>query len=490
MPEEEKKQPKKLVPKKYPMPEQDPRERIKNFDEVPLGQDAQTAILEAQRCLQCKRTPNRKVCMDGCPVEIDIPAFIRKVQEGDFAEAIKIIRQSQNLPAVCGRVCPYENQCEGYCVVGKKNEPVGIGRLERFLADWERKEQKHGKIEVPPPTGKKVAVVGGGPAGLTVAGDLAKLGHKVTVFEALQYSGGVLIYGIPEFRLPKEIVRAEVDYLSRMGVEIKNDYVIGKLETVDELLNSYDSVFVGTGAGLPDWTGLKGENLNGIMSANEFLTRVNLMKAFKFPEYDTPVRVGDRVVTIGGGNVAMDCARTSLRLGCKESVILYRRSDAELPARREEIHHAKEEGVKFELLSAPLEFIGDDCGNVKQIKAIRMQLGEPDASGRRRPVKIPGSEFTLDAQTVLIAIGQSPNPLVPMTTPDLKTTKEGTIAVDQDGRTSKKGVFAGGDIASGAATVILAMGDGKKAAKAMHRYMMEDPSWPAPEVFEKLSCEM
>ncbi|HJX04907.1 MAG TPA: NADPH-dependent glutamate synthase, partial [Thermoplasmata archaeon] len=387
-------------------------------------------------------------------------------------------------------VCPYENQCEGLCVVGKKNEPVGIGRLERFLADWERKEQKHGKIEVPPPTGKKVAIVGGGPAGLTVAGDLAKLGHKVTVFEALQYSGGVLIYGIPEFRLPKEIVRAEVDYLSRMGVEIKNDYVVGKLDTVDELLMSYDTVFVATGAGLPDWTGLKGENLNGIMSANEFLTRVNLMKAFKFPEYDTPIRVGERVVTIGGGNVAMDCARTSLRLGCKESVILYRRSDAELPARREEIHHAKDEGVRFELLSAPLEFIGDDCGSVKQIKAIRMQLGEPDSSGRRRPVKIPDSEFVLDAQTVLIAIGQSPNPLVPMTTPDLKTTKEGTIAVDPEGRTSKKAVFAGGDIASGAATVILAMGDGKRAAKAMHKYMMQDPSWPAPEVFEKLTCEM
>ncbi|MCU0852989.1 MAG: NADPH-dependent glutamate synthase [Thermoplasmata archaeon] len=487
---EEEKKPKKIVPKKYPMPEQDPKERVHNFNEVPIGQDAQTAIAEAQRCLQCKRGPNRKVCMDGCPVEIDIPRFIKQVQLGEFAEAIRIIRENQNLPAVCGRVCPYENQCEGFCIVGKKNEPVGIGRLERFLADWERREQKHGKVEVPPPTGKKVAVVGGGPAGLTVAGDLAKLGHKVTVFEALQYCGGVLIYGIPEFRLPKEIVRAEVDYLRRMGVEIHNDYVIGKLETVDELLKSYDAVFVGTGAGLPDWTNLKGENLNGIMSANEFLTRVNLMKAFKFPEYDTPIRVGDRVVTIGGGNVAMDCARTSLRLGCKESVILYRRSDAELPARREEIHHAKDEGVRFELLAAPLEFIGDAQGNVQQVKAIRMQLGEPDASGRRRPVKIPGSEFLIDAQTVLIAIGQSPNPLVPMTTPDLKTTKEGTIAVDENGRTSKMGVFAGGDIASGAATVILAMGDGKRAAKAMHKFITGDRTWPAPEVFEKLSCEM
>lgn len=489
MPEEEKK-PKKIVPKKYPMPEQAPSERIKNFDEVPIGQDDQTAILEAKRCLQCKPGPNRKLCMDGCPVEIEIPRFIKKVQEGDFEEAIRIIREKQNLPAVCGRVCPYENQCEGNCIVGKKNEPVGIGRLERFLADWERKQQTHGKIQVPPSTGKKVAVVGAGPAGLTVAGDLAKLGHKVTMFEALQYCGGVLIYGIPEFRLPKEIVRAEVDYIRRSGVEIHNDYVIGKLDTVDELLKDYEAVFVATGAGLPDWTDLSGENLNGIMSANEFLTRVNLMKAFKFPEYDTPVRVGERVVTIGGGNVAMDCARTSLRLGCKESVILYRRSDAELPARREEIHHAKDEGVRFELLAAPVKFIGDDCGNVKQVEAIRMQLGEPDASGRRRPIKIEGSNFIIEAQTVLIAIGQSPNPLVPMTTPDLKTTKEGTIAVDEEGRTSKKGVWAGGDIASGAATVILAMGDGKRAAKSMHRYLTEDKSWPAPEVFEKLSCEI
>ena len=487
---EEEKKPKKIVPKKYPMPEQDPKERVHNFNEVPLGQDAQVAIAEAQRCLQCKRGPNRKVCMDGCPVEIDIPVFIKKVQEGNFEEAMRIIREKQNLPAVCGRVCPYENQCEGFCIVGKKNEPVGIGRLERYLADWERKQGKTGMIEVPPPTGKKIAVVGGGPAGLTVAGDLARLGHKVTIFEALQYCGGVLIYGIPEFRLPKEIVRAEVDYIRRMGVEIFNDFVVGKLETVDEMLKDYDAVFVGTGAGLPDWTGLQGENLNGILSANEFLTRVNLMKGYKFPEYDTPIRVGERVVTIGGGNVAMDCARTSLRLGCKESVILYRRSDAELPARREEIHHAKEEGVRFELLAAPLEFIGDECGNVKQVRAIRMQLGEPDASGRRRPIKIPGSEFLIDAQTVLIAIGQSPNPLVPMTTPDLKTTKEGTIAVDPEGRTSKKGVFAGGDIASGAATVILAMGDGKRAAKAMHKYLTEDPSWPSPEVFEKLYCEI
>lgn len=487
---EEEKKPKKIVPKKYPMPEQDAKERIKNFNEVPLGQDPQTAIQEAQRCLQCKASPNRKLCKDGCPVEIDIPRFIKQVQEGNFAEAIRIIREKQNLPAVCGRVCPYENQCEGLCVVGKKNQPVGVGRLERFLADWERNQQHHAEIDVPPSTGKKVAVVGGGPAGLTVAGDLAKLGHKVTLFEALQYCGGVLIYGIPEFRLPKEIVKAEVDYIRRSGVEIHNDYVVGKLDTVDELLKEHDAVFVGTGAGLPDWTDLPGENLNGIMSANEFLTRTNLMKAFKFPDYDTPIRVGETVVTIGGGNVAMDCARTALRLGCKESVILYRRSDAELPARREEIHHAKEEGVRFELLAAPVKFMGDECGNVKQVEAIRMQLGEPDASGRRRPVKIEGSNFLIDAQTVLIAIGQNPNPLVPMTTPDLKVTKEGTIAVDPEGRTSKKGVFAGGDIASGAATVILAMGDGKRAARAMHKYLTEDPSWPAPEVFEKLACEM
>jgi glutamate synthase (NADPH/NADH) small chain len=486
MAEEKKKS--KIVPKKYPMPEQDPKERVRNFDEVPLGQDGETAILEAKRCLQCKPSPNRKICKDGCPVEIDVPAFVKQVADGDFAGAMKTIRSKQNLPAVCGRVCPYENQCEGMCVLGKKNEPVGIGRLERFLADWERNEQAHGKIEMPPSTGKKVAVVGAGPAGLTVAGDLAKLGHKVTLFEALQYSGGVLVYGIPEFRLPKAIVRAEVDFIRRSGVEIKNDYVVGKLDTVDDLLEEYDAVFVGTGAGLPNWTNLEGENLNGILSANEFLTRVNLMKAFNFPDYDTPIRVGKRVVTLGGGNVAMDCARTALRLGAEESVILYRRSDAELPARREEVHHAKEEGVKFELLAAPVKYMGDESGNVKQVEAIRMKLGEPDDSGRRRPIKIEGSNFIVDCQTVLIAIGQSPNPLVPMTTPDLKTTKWGTIAVDSEGRTSKKGVFAGGDISTGAATVILAMGDGKRAAKTMHKYLTEDPSWPAPEVFEKAAC--
>ena len=486
MAEEKKKS--RIVPKKYPMPEQDPKERVRNFDEVPIGQDKETAILEAKRCLQCKPSPNRKICMDGCPVEIDIPAFIKQLQEGNLEGAMSVIREKQNLPAICGRVCPYENQCEGFCVIGKKNEPVGIGRLERFLADWERNEQKHGRIELPPSTGKKVAVVGGGPAGLTVAGDLAKLGHKVTVFEALQYSGGVLVYGIPEFRLPKDIVKAEVDFIKRSGVEIKNDFVVGKLDTVDDLLKEYDVVFVGTGAGLPKWTNLEGENLNGIMSANEFLTRVNLMKAFRFPDYDTPIRVGKTVVTLGGGNVAMDCARTALRLGAEESVILYRRSDAELPARREEVHHAHEEGVKFELLAAPLKYIGDDCGNVKQIEAIRMKLGEPDDSGRRRPIRIEGSNFIVDCQTVLVAIGQSPNPLVPMTTPDLKTTKWGTIVVDAEGRTSKKGVFAGGDISTGAATVILAMGDGKRAAKTMHKYLMDDPSWPAPETFEKDAC--
>ncbi len=486
MAEEKKKS--RIVPKKYPMPEQDPKERVRNFNEVPIGQDKETAILEAKRCLQCKPSPNRKICKDGCPVEIDIPAFIKQLQEGDLEGAMSIIREKQNLPAVCGRVCPYENQCEGLCIIGKKNEPVGIGRLERFLADWERNEQKHGRVETHPSTGRKVAVVGGGPAGLTVAGDLAKLGHKVTVFEALQYSGGVLVYGIPEFRLPKDIVKAEVDFIKRSGVEIKNDFVVGKLDTVDDLLKEYDVVFVGTGAGLPKWTNLEGENLNGIMSANEFLTRVNLMKAFRFPDYDTPIRVGKTVVTLGGGNVAMDCARTALRLGAEESVILYRRSDAELPARREEVHHAHEEGVKFELLAAPLKYIGDDCGNVKQIEAIRMKLGEPDDSGRRRPIKIEGSNFIVDCQTVLVAIGQSPNPLVPMTTPDLKTTKWGTIVVDAEGRTSKKGVFAGGDISTGAATVILAMGDGKCAAKTMHKYLMDDPSWPAPEAFEKGAC--
>jgi glutamate synthase (NADPH) small chain len=466
--------------------EQPAEERSVNFLEVSFGFDGERTISEATRCLDCK-TP---YCIDGCPVGIDIPGFIRLVLEKDYVGAVNKIREANYLPAICGRVCPQETQCEQLCVLGKKLTPVAIGKLERFVADFEMQNNLFTSPRIEHRREEKVAVVGSGPAGLTCAAELAKLGYRVTVFEALHAVGGVLRYGIPEFRLPKEIVKAEVDYISRMGVDIKNDFVVGKLDTVDELLKEYDVVFVATGAGLPDWTGLAGENLNGIMSANEYLTRVNLMKAFKFPEYDTPIRVGERVVTIGGGNVAMDCARTSLRLGCKESVILYRRSDAELPARREEIHHAKDEGVRFELLAAPLEFIGDECGNVKQVKAIRMQLGEPDASGRRRPIKIPGSEFLIDAQTVLIAIGQSPNPLVPMTTPDLKTTKEGTIAVDEEGRTSKKAVWAGGDIASGAATVILAMGDGKRAAKSMHKYLMGDRSWPSPEVFEKLSCEM
>ncbi|MHC1635082.1 MAG: NADPH-dependent glutamate synthase [Candidatus Methanospirareceae archaeon] len=459
---------------KYPMPEQDPKERIHNVREVPLGYDAETAIAEAKRCLECKPKKGHKAppCVEGCPVEIDIPRFIRYIKEGDFDSAIKVIKEKNNLPAICGRVCPYENQCEGACTMGKKGEPVGIGRLERFVADYER--QKGFTIpEIAPPTGKKVAVVGSGPAGLTVAGDLAKLGHEVTVFEALHEPGGVLMYGIPEFRLPKEIVRAEVEYIKKLGVKIETDVVIGKTITVDELLNDYgfDAVFIGTGAGLPKFMNIPGENLNGIYSANEFLTRVNLMRAYKFPEYDTPIRIGKKVATIGAGNVSMDCARWALRLGAEESYIVYRRSEAEMPARAEEIERAREEGVIFKLLTLPKRFIGDEKGWVKAMECIRMELGEPDESGRRRPVPVEGSEFIMEVDTVIIAIGQSPNPLVPKTTKGLEVTKWGTIVVDENYRTTKERVWAGGDITTGEATVIAAMGAGKKAARDIDRYL-------------------
>ena len=455
---------------KYPMPEQDPKVRASNFDEVPLGYDEETAILEAKRCIDCKPKENKKLCRDGCPVEVDIPEFIKTIAIGDFNGAIKVIKDKNNLPAICGRVCPYEGQCEGYCTLGKKGEPVGIGRLERFVADYER-ERGFTIPDKPNPTGKKVAVVGSGPAGLTTAADLAKMGHGVTVFEALNSPGGVLVYGIPEFRLPKKIVAAEVDYIEKLGVEIKTDIVVGKTITVDELLKDYDAVFIGTGAGLPRWMDIPGENLNGVYSANEFLTRINLMRAYKFPECDTPITIGKRVATIGGGNVAMDSARNALRLGAEESYIIYRRSEKEMPARLEEIEHAKEEGVKFELLTVPTKYIGGEDGWVRQMECLRMELGEPDDSGRRRPVPIKGSEFTIDIDTVVVAIGQSPNPLVPSTTEGLDTTKWGTIVTDENGATSKKGVFAGGDIATGAATVILAMGAGKKSARAIDKYL-------------------
>ena len=448
------------------MPEQPPKERIKNFNEVPYGYDPKTAIEEAKRCLQCKHKP----CVKGCPVEVDIPDFIKSIAEGDFDEAVRVLKTKTNLPAVCGRVCPYENQCEGECTLLKLGEPVAIGRLERFLADYER--EKGAKIpKILKSTGKKVAIVGAGPAGLTCAGDLAKMGHNVTVYEALHAPGGVLMYGIPEFRLPKKIVHAEVDYIKKLGVQINYDIVVGKTITVEELLKDHDAVFIGTGAGLPRWLGVPGENFDGVYSANEFLTRVNMMKAYKFPEYDTPVKIGKVVATFGAGNVAMDCARTSLRLGAEKSYIIYRRSEEEMPARKEEIEHAKEEGVIFKLLTNPTKFIGDEKGLVKQVECIQMKLGEPDESGRRRPIPIPDSNFSINIDTALIAIGQSPNPLIPKTVQGLEVGKKGNIIADDNGKTSVPGLYAGGDIATGAATVILAMGAGKRAARAINAYI-------------------
>jgi len=451
------------------MPEQDPKVRGKNFNEVPFGYNEETAIREAQRCLKCKKPG----CVSGCPVEIDIPGFISLIEDGDFIGAAKKIKQTNALPAVCGRVCPQEEQCEARCILAKKGESVAIGRLERFAADYERNT---GKVEVPKiaaATGRKVAVVGSGPAGLTVAGTLRLLGHEVTVFEALHKTGGVLVYGIPEFRLPKAIVEAEVDYLKKMGVKFITNYVIGKIRTVDTILSEYDAVFLGTGAGLPLFLGVPGENLNGVYSANEYLTRSNLMKAYLFPEYDTPIMLGKNVAVIGGGNVAMDSARTALRLGADNVYIIYRRSHDEMPARKEEVHHAEEEGIQFHILTNPVAFIGDENNLVKDIECQKQELGEPDDSGRRRPVPIKGSEFRIPVDTIVVAIGNSPNPLVPATTPGLDTGKKGTIIANEEtGKTSREGVYAGGDIVTGAATVILAMGAGRKAAQAIHEYVM------------------
>ncbi|MGC9530005.1 MAG: NADPH-dependent glutamate synthase [Candidatus Bipolaricaulaceae bacterium] len=455
-----------IRPEQVPMREQDPASRVRNFNEVPLGYTPEQAMEEAARCLGCKQAP----CMGGCPVEVDIPTFIRQVREGDFRAAVRTVKRTNNLPAICGRVCPQETQCQGVCTLGKKFQPCAIGRLERFVADWER---EHGVEypDPPPPSGRKVAVIGSGPAGLTCAADLRRLGHQVTVFEALHEPGGVLMYGIPEFRLPKAIVAAEIDGLREMGAEIVVDAVVGKSFTVDELLeDGYQAVFVGTGAGLPRFMGLPGESLIGIYSANEFLTRVNLMRAYQFPDYDTPIQVGKRVAVVGGGNVAMDSARTALRLGADQVMLLYRRTKAEMPARAEEVHHAEEEGVEFNFLVNPVQFLGED-GRLQAAECIRMELGPPDDSGRRRPIPVEGSQFVRRVDTVVIAIGNQPHPLVPRTTPGLEVSRRGTIVADPSGATSRAGVFAGGDIVTGAATVISAMGAGKQAAAAIDRYL-------------------
>ena len=451
------------------MPEQAAEDRVHNFDEVPYGYTDELAALEAMRCILCK---NPK-CVAACPVNINIPAFVALIQQGKFLEAARQIKQDNALPAVCGRVCPQEEQCEGSCVIGLKHLPVAIGRLERFAADYERRNGAVTLPTLPPKTGKRVAVVGAGPAGLTVAGDMILRGHAVTVFEALQEPGGVLMYGIPEFRLPKEIVRAEVDYLKQLGVEFVMDYVVGRNSTIRELLDEegYHTVFIGTGAGLPSFMEMPGENLIGVYSANEYLTRANLMKAYLFPEYDTPPISRQRVAVIGGGNVAMDSARTALRLGAEVTVV-YRRAREQMPARGEEVHHAEQEGVQFQLLTNPLRVLGDKRHRVTGMECMRMELGEPDDSGRRRPVPVKGSEFVMDLDTVIVAIGNKPNPLVPRTTPELKTTKWGTVVTDAATmQTSIPGVFAGGDIVSGAATVILAMGQGRIAARAMDAYL-------------------
>lgn len=462
----------KLDLNRIPMPQQDPELRGKNFTEVALGYSFEQARQEANRCIQC---PKRN-CVAGCPVEIDIPAFIKALRASDMPEAVRVLKDRNSLPGICGRVCPQESQCEVKCVLDKRGAPVAIGRLERFIADWDRDNMKAAKPAVrPAQTGKQVAIIGSGPAGLTAAADLAKLGHSVTIFEALHVAGGVLMYGIPEFRLPKDIVQAEVDYVVSLGVKLELDSVVGKVVMIDELLNNgYRAVFLGTGAGLPMFMNLPGENLNGVYSANEFLTRVNLMKAYLFPEYDTPVKVGKNVTVIGGGNVAMDSARCALRLGAGTVTIIYRRTEAEMPARREEVENAQEEGVQFKLLTNPKQFLGDEQNWVVGMECFEMELGEPDESGRRRPLVKPGSEFVIDTDVVIIALGTTPNPLIASTTHGLETTRRGTVVADETtGKTVKPGVWAGGDIVTGAATVISAMGAGRRAASSIDKYLRE-----------------
>lgn len=454
---------------KVPMPKQDQLVRIKNFDEVALGYTPEQAMEEASRCLQCKNA----LCVKGCPVEIDIPAFIKYIREGNFLDAVKKIKEKNSLPAICGRVCPQENQCEKFCVMGRRWEPIAIGRLERFVADYER---SNNKVAVKSSGEKgKVACVGSGPASLTCAADLAMMGYGVTLFESLHVAGGVLMYGIPEFRLPKKVVQEEADYVKSLGVELVTDVIVGKTVTIDELFKEgYQAIFIGTGAGLPKFLGIPGENLNGVYSANEFLIRVNLMKAYLFPKYHTPIYRGSKVAVVGGGNVAMDAARVALRLGA-EVYVVYRRGEAEMPARKEEVENAKEEGVKFVFYANPIRVLGEEW--VTGLECLRMELGEPDGTGRRRPIPIPNSNFVLECDSVVIAIGQSPNPLIPLTTEGLKIGEHGNIVADSEGRTTKKGVFAGGDITSGEATVIAAMAAGKRAARAIDQYIQKGVGW-------------
>ncbi len=455
------------VLKKVPVREQDPKVRATNFEEVCLGYNEEEPKTEAERCLKCKNPQ----CVKGCPVSINIPGFIQEVQNGNIEEAYKVIGKSSALPAICGRVCPQESQCEGKCIRGIKGEPISIGKLERFVADWSRENGVEPEKPAAP-NGKKVAVIGSGPSGLTCAGDLAKLGYDVTIFEALHEAGGVLVYGIPEFRLPKEtVVKSEIENVKKLGVKIETNVIIGKSITIDQLLNDegFDAAFIGSGAGLPRFMGIPGENANGVFSANEYLTRSNLMKAFK-EDYDTPIVAGKKVAVVGGGNVAMDAARTALRLGAEVHVV-YRRSEAELPARAEEVHHAKEEGIIFDLLTNPTEVLVDENGWVKGLRCIKMELGEPDASGRRKPVEVAGSEFDIEVDTVIMSLGTSPNPLISSTTVGLDTDRRKCIVADETGKTTKEGVYAGGDAVTGAATVILAMEAGKAGAKGIHEFL-------------------